>query len=266
MGGSPLIQAGTETHEEQLARLRAEVEALQGELRRVQRLATVGTMAAMVAHEFNNILTPVINYAQLARKNPAFVQRAIATAADGTQRAAEICEAILGLTQEAATETKRVNLAQLVRATIDATAGGLAKRGVELSVHVPADLVIETHPVELQQVLLNLLLNAREAVVAAGGRRRIELRALADGEEIFLQVSDTGVGIPPEHLNRIFEPFFTTRRDGPDGSKGHGLGLAVCRQIVVGMGGSISAESVPGRGATFSVRLPARAKANPADR
>lgn len=261
-----MIQAGTETHEEQLARLRAEVEALRGELRRVQRLATVGTMAAMVAHEFNNLLTPVSNYAQLARKNPTFTQRAITAAADGTRRATEICEAILGLAQESPAEARRVDLAALVRATIDATAGGLAKRGVQLSVEVPPDLTIETHPVELQQVLLNLLLNAREAVMAAGGRRRIEVRAWARGEETFLQVGDTGVGIPPEHIDRIFEPFFTTRRDTSDGPKGHGLGLAVCRQIIAGMGGCITAESVPGCGATFTVRLPARPKANPACR
>jgi signal transduction histidine kinase len=238
--------------QERLARLEAEVEALRTQLRRAQRLATVGTMTAMVAHEFNNILTPVVNCAQLARVDPALAEKAISRAAENGQQAAEICEAILAFSRGDALQREPVSLPELVSRTLTAMGRDLRKDRIELTLDIPPDLTILSRRVELQQVLLNLLLNARTAVMGRRGAGRIELFARRDDEAVTIRVSDTGVGIPPENLERIFEPFFSGAGDG-----GHGLGLAVCREIVAAMDGHICVESEVGKGSTFTVRLPA---------
>jgi two-component system NtrC family sensor kinase len=125
---------------------------------------------------------------------------------------------------------------------------------------VPQGLSFCTRKVELQQVLLNLLLNARAAVLAKSGTRRIDISARCTRGRLTLKVRDSGVGIPPENLPRIFKPFFTTKSDDGDGSGssgGHGLGLSICSDILKSLDGRIDVQSVPGHGATFTVDLPA---------
>ncbi|MHC4983643.1 MAG: sensor histidine kinase [Planctomycetota bacterium] len=245
------------THQQKLERLDAEVKALRGQLRRAQRLATVGTMTAMVAHEFNNILTPIVNYAKLARGDPSLLQKAVDRAASGAERAAEICNAILGMTQEAQSEPVKVSLAETVAESIAATARDPRKDGIELVVDVPKRLAVTARPVELQQVLVNLLMNAREAFDNSGGPKRIELSARRSDAHVLIRLSDTGVGIPRENLAMIFEPFFTTNGPSNGSRPGSGLGLPISKDIVEGMGGRISVQSTPGRGSTFTIRLPA---------
>jgi signal transduction histidine kinase len=237
-------------------RLRDENRALRNQLRHCQRMASLGTMAAMVAHEFNNILTPMMNYAQLARENPALVDKALHKAVDGSQRAAVICQAILGFSRNDVPPGTEVNISSLVAETLQAMGRDLRKDGIELTYRGPADLSVMTRKVELQQVLLNLVLNARTAVLDREGPRRIEIGAERCADGLVLRVADTGVGIAPEHLKRIFDPHFTTRK-GEDGqAAGHGLGLYICREIVKSMDGSITVTSQPGAGATFTVCLP----------
>jgi signal transduction histidine kinase len=239
------------THAEQLERLSAEVAALRAQLRQAQRLAAVGTMTAMVAHEFNNILTPIISYAQLAKRNPALQAKAIDRAADGGQRATEICRAILGMARPTDTP-RRVTLLQLVQDTLAAMAREPQKDGIELVLDVPQDIAVAARTTELQQVLLNLIINARWAVLAKPQPRRIGISARRDKRCVTIEVADTGVGINPADVQRIFEPFYTTK-----GAEGSGLGLALCREIVTSMRGQIDVRSQPGQGATFTIRLPA---------
>ncbi|MBS3734346.1 MAG: HAMP domain-containing histidine kinase [Phycisphaerae bacterium] len=246
------------THQQQLARLEKEVAALRRQLRHAQRLATVGTMTAMVAHEFNNILTPIINYARLARSNPALSGKAIERAAAGGEQAATICRAILDMTRDDGAEPQAVQVADLVAETLSALARDPAKDAIELLVDVPEHLFVTVRRGELQQVLMNLLINARHAVVAGTQPRRIELRARSDEGGLQIEVADSGVGIPPDDLQRIFEPFYTTRGDGTSDS-GHGLGLTLCRDIVESMRGRIEVTSTVGAGATFTLFLPAEA-------
>ena len=113
----------------------------------------------------------------------------------------------------------------------------------------PAEFV--TDPGLLRQIVINLLTNALDAVERGG---RVTLTAKLVDDDVLITVSDTGTGIPAEDLRRIFEPFYTTKGRG----KGTGLGLAICRELVASLGGSIGVESTPGRGSTFSVRLPRR--------
>ncbi len=245
-----------ETHQEQLHRLTLEVEALRRQLHTAQKLATVGTMTAMVAHEFNNILTPIINYAQLARNNPAMAEKAIARAAEGGQRASDICNAILNLTGDDSQEPTETNIADIVRQTIDAMGRDPQRDAIELTLEIQPSLSLVTRPTELQQILLNLLLNARAAVLDGTGARTVCVAARRTDQGVAVEVRDSGVGIDPKDLPRIFDPFFTTRNSPKTGVKGHGLGLTFCRDAVTALGGRISVTSTPASGATFTIQLP----------
>jgi signal transduction histidine kinase len=244
-------------HGKGMSELQAEVQALRQQLQRSQRLAALGTMTAMVAHEFNNILTPVINYAQMAQKNPSFYVKAVDKAADGGQRATDICKAILGLARDQQAAPVTVGVADLIRETILAMGRDFHRDGIDMILDVPKGLSFRTRKVELQQVLLNLLLNARSAVLSKAGTRRIAISARIAGGRLTLTVGDNGVGIPPENLLRIFDPFFTTKSDDGDGDGGHGLGLSICSDILKSLDGGIDVQSVAGQGATFIVDLPA---------
>lgn len=244
------------THAQQLARLQAEVDLLRRQLAHAQRLATVGTMASMVAHEFNNILTPIISYAQLARTNPAMVGKAIDRAAEGGLRASVICKAILGLARGDEGKPSPARLDELVNEALEAMARDPAKDQIDLALDIPEGLELTVQRAQLQQVVLNLVLNARTAVLAKAGPRRIGLHARREGHEVAIEVSDNGVGIVPGNLQRIFQPFFTTRDSQAGPQQGNGLGLAFCREAVAAMNGRISVESTPGEGSVFTVRLP----------
>ncbi len=243
---------------DELTRLRAENDALRHQLRHAQSLATVGTMTAMIVHEFNNILTPIINYAQLAADgDPEMTAKALAKAADGGQRASDICNALLRMLRSEADAPIQAPLAEIVQDAVLALGRDLGRDGIELSLAVPANLTLRTRPAELQQVLVNLLLNARSAVLAKGRGGRIALTARRSGKRCRLTVADSGTGIAPEHMERLFEPFFTTKTGQDDTEKGNGLGLALCREILSAMDGTIQADSPPGQGATFTISLPA---------
>ncbi|MCE5277545.1 MAG: ATP-binding protein [Planctomycetaceae bacterium] len=237
-----------------MTRLEAQVQALTNQLRHAQRLATIGTVAAMVAHEFNNILTPILNYATLAKRNPSLTDKALTHAATGGARAAEICQAILGISGPGEAQAQHVNVRQAVQDVLAAMAREPAKDRIDLALDVPEDLTVLARPVELHQVLLNLLMNARTALLGSKGPRRLAVKAWTEGGRTVVQVSDNGPGIAPENLPLIFDPFFTTGQR-PDGSGGNGLGLAVCREIVTAAGGTIEAQSQPGAGASFTLTL-----------
>ena len=249
-------KAKDDTHQDKLNRLTAEVDSLRHELRHAQRLAAVGTMTAMVAHEFNNILTPIINYAQLAKSNPRMVDKAIDRASEGGQRATEICKAILGITRDQSAQAREQDMTDLVGEVLSAMARPPRRDGIDLVVTIPAGMTLHTRKRELQQILLNLVMNARTAVLAKPVPRRIELSASRTDDHILIRVSDNGVGIAPELLEKVFEPFFTTSADTPDDSGGHGLGLAICRDIIGSLGGQITLSSTVGQGATFTLRMP----------
>jgi signal transduction histidine kinase len=246
-------QIEADTGETRVAELQAEVEALRNELRRAHRLATMGTMTAMVAHEFRNILMPLMNCANVARRSPELAEKAIDRVASGSRRASSICSALLGLTEDRE-EPEQVRLGELVAETLEAMARPPDRDAIELIVDVPEELTLTVRPVELQHVLLNLLINARKALLKRPAGRRLEISAGREGRDVVLGVSDNGPGIAPEHQQRIFEPFYSV---GDDEREGHGLGLAVCRHITTSLGGDISVESRPGEGTTFALRLPA---------
>ena len=259
---APLGQVDLDT----VADLLAEFEKLETQLHQVReglthshRLATLGTIATIIAHEFNNILTPMMSYGQLALARPSdqdLMRKAVEKTVSGCERAAKICSSLLGFAREA----DEHHVAPL-RPTIDETIACLSrdpkKDGIDLTIDVP-DVQVAISPLNLQQVLLNLILNAKKAMGIRGGRLRIS--ATVEGAMVNIDVADNGPGIPPAIRDRLFEPFVTQkhRPDHDDGleRKGTGLGLCICRDLVRNAGGNITVDSVPDQGATFHISLP----------
>ena len=249
--GRPIVVL--EEPEATIAELRQQVIAL-------QRISSLGVLAGGVFHELNNALTPILNYAKLGLRNPdpAYRERALKQIVESADRAATISRGMLGLARLGAGSAERepADLAQLVEEVVLLVAKDLAKQRVRLDVKVTGSPRARVEPAQIQQVLINLVINARQAM-PKGGVVRLRVESAAAGRRVEISVSDSGVGIAPEDLRRIFEPFYSTKK-GPDatGQGGTGLGLAVCRDIVEAHHGRIRAESRPGQGSTFTIILP----------
>jgi signal transduction histidine kinase len=223
-------------------------------LARSEKLATVGRLAAGIAHEVGNPLGAVAGYADLARgRLPPGSDPQLADALDRIAAAAaridRIVRDLLDFARPTALEVQPVHLPGAVDAALRLAAIQSRFKGVESAVDLPAGLpAVLADERHLSQVILNLLLNAGDAMRGSG---RVTVSARREGGFVALTVADTGPGIPPEDLPRVFDPFFTTKEPG----EGSGLGLAVSHSIVESMGGTIDAGSPPGGGAAFVVRL-----------
>jgi signal transduction histidine kinase len=238
-----------------------EAETLRQQLLQAQRLSSMGALASSVAHEFNNILTTVINYAKMglrAQGNDASRSEAFEKILKGSQRAATIVSSMLGFARNNATQHEMTDFVRLVEEVLILTEKDLSKHQVKV------EKVYHDRPQapvvagQIEQILLNLVINARQAM-PRGGRLRIEVRENRQTKMAEIRISDTGVGIPPAQLRMIFEPFFTTKEPDEHGHGGTGLGLSVCRQIIEQHHGRIRVESVVGKGSTFTVKLPLKA-------
>lgn len=247
----------------EIAALRAQVAELQQLLRESNRLATIGTVASIIAHEFNNILTPTVSYSSYAlqtirkgQPDMALIEKALAKSAAGGEKAGKICSSMLGLARGQGTHGS-VEVIKLIEETLAVLAREPGKDGIALRVQVSPELKVLGDSIQLEQVLLNLLINARQAMMppaSRGGSLTVRADANSENREAVIQVTDTGPGIKPEHIEKIWQPFFTTKTR--PGTKGTGLGLAICKEIVEGHNGSIDVQSQPGKGTTFTIRLP----------
>ena len=252
------------------------------ELAALERLATLGTLVGSVAHEFNNILTPMLSYAQMARSSAPdsdLRPRALDKAIDSAERASQICSSILGYLQDEPHPTAHVAMA--VRDALqclgvamppERIGGTLPGAGaVHVEVDVERDAWVAIRPVALQQVLINLILNARDALIGAGRGRYGQIHVAArcstwnTAEAVEIRISDNGPGIPQELLPRLFQPFARGSRpepsaglaaDAPPVHVGTGLGLAICKRLIESADGTIDVASEPGKGAAFTITLP----------
>jgi signal transduction histidine kinase len=237
-----------------------ETDQLRAQLLQAQRLSSVGALASSVAHEFNNILTTIINYAKMgarAEGDDAGRTQAFEKILKGGQRAAGIVNSMLGFARNHSTERRPTDLIQLVEEVLLLTGKDLAKHRIQLEKKYHGRPVAPVVPGQIEQILVNLLINARQAM-PRGGRLVLEVRENAAAGMAEVRLADSGVGIPPEQLRLIFEPFYTTKEPDEHGHGGTGLGLSVCRQIIEQHHGRIRVESVVGKGSTFTVKLPLR--------
>jgi PAS domain S-box-containing protein len=218
------------------------------------RLASLGQLAAGVAHEINTPLANVMLVAESLRRRAAdpWTRGRAETIASQVEAAAKIVRGLLDFARRSEPQIARVDLSDVARETVRFVRGKQSA-AVEVEEHYPAEpLAILGDRGQLMQVLTNLLLNAYDALEASkDGRIQVEARRAGDSVEI--EVRDNGPGIRLEALPHVFEPFFTTKPEG----RGTGLGLAICHGIVQAHGGTIVARNVPAGGASLVVRLPA---------
>jgi signal transduction histidine kinase len=236
----------------------SETDQLRQQLLQAQKLSSVGALASSVAHEFNNILTTIINYARLAlrqEKDEAARTQALEKILKGSHRAATIINSMLGFARNTATQREATDLADLVEEVLILTGKDLSKHRIQVEKKYHGRPRAHVVPAQIEQVLLNLIINARQAM-PRGGHLTIEIKENARTRMAEVRVADTGVGIPPERLRLIFEPFYTTKEPDENGHGGTGLGLSVCRQIIEQHQGRIRVESLVGKGSAFTVKLP----------
>ena len=237
----------------------SEADQLRQQLLQAQRLSSVGALASSVAHEFNNILTTIINYAKMGLKSQgddATRTQALERILKGSQRAATIINSMLGFARNNSHQREVTDVARLVEEVLILCEKDLSKHHVQVETKFHGRPRAPLVAGQIEQILLNLVINARQAM-PRGGRLRIEVRENPAAQMVEIRISDTGVGIPPEQLRLIFEPFYTTKEPDEHGHGGTGLGLSVCRQIIEQHQGRIRVESQVGKGSTFTVKLPA---------
>ncbi len=237
---------------------RTETDQLRQQLLQAQRLSSVGELASSVAHEFNNILTTVINYAKIGMRSPgdeAGCKQAFEKILKSGHKAAGIVNSMLGYARSTSTQRTLVDLVALVEEVLLLTEKDLSKHRVRLERRLIGRPKVPAVPGQIEQILINLIINARQAM-RDGGRLMVEVRENRPANIAEIRIADTGQGIPPDRLRKIFEPFFTTKTPDEHGSGGTGLGLSVCRQIIEQHNGRIRVESVVGKGTTFTVKLP----------
>lgn len=231
---------------------------LEATLRHADRLATIGQLAAGVAHELNDPLGNVLGFAQLALKAPdvpAQVRADLRRIADSALHGREIIRKLLVFARQSPASKQPTSLNAVVEEAMFLLEAGCENPGIRFMRELGAALpMIQADPVQIRQVVTNLVINATQAIKGQG---IVHVRTAADGSDVLLTVEDTGSGMTSDIVRRVFDPFFTTK----DVGEGTGLGLAVVQGIVAGHAGSIDVESQPGRGSIFRVRLPIHAAA-----
>ncbi|MBL1129394.1 MAG: GAF domain-containing protein [Chloroflexi bacterium] len=236
--------------ERRVAERTRQLEEKQAQIIRAEKLAAVGRLAASVAHEINNPLQAIALHLQLLADESLSPggQRRLGVVQQEFKRIANIVERLLDLQRPKEGQKQPVDILAALEYVVILAEKQLQRAGVRLVQQLPATLpaVIGVES-QLKQVFLNLILNAAEAMAAGGV---LTITACREGEHVDLEFADTGPGLSPAVQERLFEPFFTTKADGS------GLGLAVSHEIVANHGGMLAVQSVPGEGATFTVRLP----------
>jgi len=245
---------------------------VQEQLQRQERLAAVGQLAAGIAHDFNNLMGVIVLYTELLGLSPGLAAKdreRLGIIHQQARAASDLIEQILDFSRRSVLERQQLDLSSLVREQVKLLQRILPEHIDVKLVGDGGEHIIQADPTRMQQVLMNLGINARDAMPDGGSltidlaRLRVKraqempLPGMQPGDWVRLAVSDTGTGIPPEVMEHLFEPFFTTKEPG----KGTGLGLAQVYGIVGQHGGQIAVDSQVGAGATFTIYLPALAVA-----
>ncbi len=230
---------------------------LESQLAQADKLSSIGLLAAGVAHEINTPLAVISSYAQMLSKQlkgDARLSPVLDKITQQSFRAAEIANGLLNFSRTSTTEFRETNLNQVIRDTLSLLEHQFKTAKITVDLELAAELpAIQGNPGKLQQVFLNLLLNAKEAMPGGG---KLRVATLMNGH-VEAVVADSGAGIAPEHLKRIYDPFFTTKSTPkPGDKKGTGLGLSVSYGIIQEHAGKIHVESAVGAGTTFHLEFP----------
>ena len=245
------LQTQAMRHEAELALLRREV-------LEARKTATLGELLGTTTHEFNNALTTILNYAKLGlrHRDAPTRDKALERILSAGTRAAKITASILGMARRGTTRMEPLQLETLIEESLVLLEREMSKYRVQVEREYSTVPQVSANPGQVQQVLLNLLVNARQAM-PQGGRLIIRLSRDPAVGFVDLMVRDTGCGMAPDVMRRMFEPHFSTK-SGPDetGKGGSGLGLSACREIVEAHQGRIRVESALGKGTAITIRLP----------
>jgi PAS domain S-box-containing protein len=228
----------------------------QEQLLQAEKFAAMGQMLAGVAHELNNPLTAILGVSDLLRERAVddAMRRQTELVRQQARRAADIVQSLLAFSRRAAPGRTPVYIEQLVERVLQLHGGTLNKKKIALEFRpTPGLPPVQGDPSLLLQVLLNLVTNAEQAISAVRDHGKIQISAIRLDSNVVVTFDDDGPGIPPEILSRVFDPFFTTKRPGG----GTGLGLTISMAIVREHGGTLEAQSAPGRGASIKMVLPA---------
>ncbi len=256
------INAWTQTLEARVEQKRSELAGAREEMSRVERMASIGKLAAVVAHEINNPLAGILTYAKLLKKR-ASKEPAINTEnmemldliESESRRCGEIVRNLMTFGRPSTMNYEPADLNSVIHRCVRLVNHQLELKNIELQLNLAPDLVaIRCDPAQIEQVLLALVMNAIDAM-PNGGTLTLGTRKAPSGTGVQVEVRDDGIGMPPEVLQNMFEPFFTTKERG----RGLGLGLAISRQIVERHQGRIEVKSEPGRGTVFTITLPMQA-------
>ena len=238
----------------ELRRTEEERHKLEEQFRRAQKLESIGRLAGAVAHDFNNMLTVIAGYAQLGLSELTSqdgLHDAFTQIGDAAKRASDLARRLLAFSRPQPAEARDVVLNELVR-DFEKMLARVVGDAIQLELSLdPRAGVLHADRGQIEQILMNLAVNARDAM-PEGGRLTIETASIPARGQIQLRVTDTGTGMSPEVMTHIFEPFFTTKEEG----KGTGLGLANVYGIVKQAQGTIEVASKPGKGTTFTLVFP----------
>jgi len=234
------------------------IQYLKNELRKMQSLAALGELTGTATHEFNNVLMTIMNYAKLGIRNrdDASRDKALQKILDASERAAKITGTILAQARNRSESFEPTDLAGIIEDSLVLLEREMRKYRIAIETELdPATPMAMASGNQIQRVLLNLLINARQSM-PEGGTILIRLAPSEDGM-VEVAVRDSGSGIPKESLPHIFDAFYSTK-EGPDesGKGGTGLGLAACKEIIDAHQGRIRVQSTLGRGTAFIIRIP----------
>jgi len=250
-----LIQKRLSLHK-RVANQQCETEALKSQVSRLQAMANIGATTCMIAHEINNLLAGLGGFAQHALNNPqdsALSRKVLAKTAGNCERAGKVLDSMVALANGEARNKETCNLKSLIDEIFACLCRDFSKDGIRVNIEVADSLTVCAVPVQLQQVLMNLILNAHQAMLGAPGS--LSIKADQGAYSVWVEVIDTGCGIDKNDLDKIFEPFFTTKA-AESKQTGTGLGLAFCKHIIEAHNGIISVQSKRGKGTKFRIILP----------